>query len=1167
MIDSKKLFLGGMNTDDSPLLIDNDAYLNLINGRIAISEDGRNLRIENTKGTDLLTNGLLPSGDNFCIGSTLDTVRNRIIYFNWNSGGEHGIYARDVLTNQNYIVLLNSNLIPTRVTCEAVFFGGGSNYGTTANFTYSGVSILGDVYAISFQRFSGGSNFGVSVTTTFEETLESALARLVVLFNADSIAIANGLTAVLVGTTIQFNFNSVLWLGSNNITLAELTNKPLNFSKDYRIDRNARVIGDLLYWTDNYNPPRKINVEAGIVTNQPNYVTTQTPYFIPIDYKSIQWVKRPPIYPIEWEKQTDGSTSSSINLIENNAFFFTYQYQFRDNEKSALATYSKLVPFNTKLNPYGLQAASTIVNDTFNLINLEIPVEEKIESDIVLINIYVKYGENGKLSLIKTFDRRDAFDEATIESHNASSTTSFLTYFFRNNVEGVTLPNADIVESDNLPLLNKSVEVAKNRLFSANNLYGYTTLLKTSLTVNRNVATTTNYTKVYNSFKENASYLPSISFYDEFKRKCGSLPIDVFYNTVNTIFTPSAQFVDYITWTLSNADALNEIPDWAYYYSIDLSKNLDYTYLLTGAAIANQLRYAIKNNDGTITYSNTYNSGYYGIAINLQDVIANDYAYVFNEGDYCQLDFLNTYGSFGKKILAVDGVNLIVELSNIGTLPLNTGNLLKYTILTLRKESANDLFFQKGEIYKINNPTKSNRQYSILTDNIYGDVYISIHVTSFVSPRYYNKEMMSPNYLRFNDWETNNGFVNIVDNIGQKLLPTTIAFSDTIILQSRTNNLNKFQPTNRVDSTTSPIQKLQLTNKKQEDGTVMLVITQDNVVSAYLGETQLVAASQNDALATSQGVIGTINALRNNFGTLNPESVFEYMGNVYWVDVVNGVVAQYSPNGIFPISDYKVNRFFKKYAKDYKGTSKSVINSINGFSHITTCVDPFHREVMVTTPALIYENYATNLPSYTSVPSYATSIINRFDLADKLGKTLAFDYEENKWRSNYEFMPEWMEHANNELFGFKDGNLYSFNTNSSNYNTWFGVQYPIRLCANWNIKEMPSIIKDVFDIALESNVKPDFTVLMSTYPNVQITDLTADDYNDTEGVFYARFYLDRLSPNATGTPEEKLYKGDVIKAQAPQIMLEFQQYNSLVYINFVQVGFAVSRGQLKIIQK
>lgn len=188
-------------------------------------------------------------------------------------------------------------------------------------------------------------------------------------------------------------------------------------------------------------------------------------------------------------------------------------------------------------------------------------------------------------------------------------------------------------------MLNKSIEIARNRLFSANNLYGYTTILQTSLAVVGHTETTVDYTKVYNAFKENSSCLPSISFYDEFKRKCGSLPIAPFYNTVSNIFNTSAQFTDYVTWTLSNADALNEIPDWAYYYSIDLSKNLDYTYLLTGAAIANQLRYAIKNNDGTITYSNTYNSGYYGIAINLQDVIANDYAYVFNEGDYCQLDF------------------------------------------------------------------------------------------------------------------------------------------------------------------------------------------------------------------------------------------------------------------------------------------------------------------------------------------------------------------------------------------------------------------------------------------------------------------------------------------------------------------------------------------------
>jgi len=38
----------------------------------------------------------------------------------------------------------------------------------------------------------------------------------------------------------------------------------LNFSKDYPI--HGRVINGVAYWTDNYNPPRKINIDAAIKT-------------------------------------------------------------------------------------------------------------------------------------------------------------------------------------------------------------------------------------------------------------------------------------------------------------------------------------------------------------------------------------------------------------------------------------------------------------------------------------------------------------------------------------------------------------------------------------------------------------------------------------------------------------------------------------------------------------------------------------------------------------------------------------------------------------------------------------------------------------------------------------------------------------------------------------
>ncbi len=55
----------------------------------------------------------------------------------------------------------------------------------------------------------------------------------------------------------------------------------LNFNKDYRIDRNCKVINGVLYWSDNYNEPKKINIDKGIKTNQAGYSTNETAYEIP----------------------------------------------------------------------------------------------------------------------------------------------------------------------------------------------------------------------------------------------------------------------------------------------------------------------------------------------------------------------------------------------------------------------------------------------------------------------------------------------------------------------------------------------------------------------------------------------------------------------------------------------------------------------------------------------------------------------------------------------------------------------------------------------------------------------------------------------------------------------------------------------------------------------
>lgn len=1070
MINIKKIFTGGINSDDDERLIDDDSYLNAMDARLAISSNGRSMRLESIRGTsELDSEGLLPeNGNNFCIGTAVDRARGWLIRFNYNSLGEDGIYAYDPANGIGYKVILSSDI-----------------------------------------------------------------------------------------------------------------SEPLNFSKSSRINRNAKVIGDLLYWTDNNNQPRKVNYIAGIKTLQPSFDTDVAPYTLPIDYKVIAWVKSPPIYPLIFEKQTD--TGFTANLTQDETFFFVYQYVYRDNEYSPLSMFSDLCPFNAVPNYYiggSTQAYGIRISvsaDTYNNVFISVPYTEKIPQDVQQINIYVRYGENGVVSLIKNYNKEISADATAIANHNASVTQdTFLSFNFFNNIKGVTLGDSEIVENDGTPLAIKTIEAARDRIFGADILSGYDAPTTTSLAVTSSTQTMTDSLPTfhsYRSFRAGSKYKPCVSFYDEYKRKCGCIPIDEYLMPNYVDFQPLAStptINSTLNWTLNNAAAATEIPDWAYYYSIDLTKDLSVSSFLTTVVQGGDgISYAIKNSDNTYTYTGLYDQTRYAVIIKLILLNREGQGYVYNEGDYCILSSADSSTVHTLKILQVDGQFLFLELADVGFLPQNT-NAYKAMIVTPRVRSVDEPYYERGQIYNVTNPTESGRQYETLNGSVLGDIYAFALQYSYWSSKHLIYESMSPNTRQWKRWETNIGFANFNILLGQQELKTTVPFSNKYINGTRTNGLSRFEPLNRKDigNTSGSIQNLILTNKKEEDGTVMLIITENEVLSAYLSEVQLVGAASNADVATSSEVIGTINALKLNSGTANPESVFEYMGIVFWFDGKNGWVSQYSSNGVGAVSDFKMNRFFKNYAANYQATSQSVINTINGFSHICMCIDPFQREVLVTLPALIYENYAQTLPSYSSVPPYATSIINRFDISDSLGKTMTFDFEKNKWRANYSMMAEWSEYVDNQLYLFKNGAMYSHSTNQEAYNTYFGVQYPLRLCAVWNMQKEPSAIKTVSEIALEASVQPDFSVLYSPSPNLQITDLSADDdWENLEGVWYASWFCDRLSPNVSGTPDEKLYTGDEMISPTPMFMGEWQQNSELMFINFIQIGFQVSRGQKMILNK
>lgn len=509
----------------------------------------------------------------------------------------------------------------------------------------------------------------------------------------------------------------------------------------------------------------------------------------------------------------------------------------------------------------------------------------------------------------------------------------------------------------------------------------------------------------------------------------------------------------------------------------------------------------------------------------------------------------------------VDGTQLISD--GTVTFRIDKANSKFVELYTPHKDEGDALYYEATPIYNITDPGTLTREYETLSGDIFGDTYLierNIYDMTYIS------EAMSPNDETWQFWERNLGWVNAIDTIGKRRVADNILYTDTILNGTKINALNWIQPLNRkfVGNSTGDINKIIIAGKQREIGEVMLIFTPSQPLSAYLGEIQLVAAAQNSGSPIqSTEVIGTVNALANANGTSNPESVKENDGQIFWFDVLTGTVNQYSTNGIIDVQRYKANMFFQKYSLDYRNRY-SALRSY----YVIIGIDKPSNRAMVLLPQ-VNEDDDVLLPSFGGTPpSYASSIKNRFDFFSNANKSFMFnyDYESNRWKETYEWIPEWMENLGSDSFSFKDGKMYAHNTANTVYNTFYGTQYPGRII--FAVNDSPSAVKDLMNIILEGDgTIPNFSVAYTKYPFEQITDIPASEWVDYEGSKLAYWQGDRLSPNVAGTAIDKLISGDVLNSNVIYIMLEFQVYDRHFAISGLNIGLEISSGNEQIIGK
>lgn len=1136
MLIEKRKFDGGMNGDtDQRDLPDTDS-LNIQNCRRGVTKYGRLGPLENTLGSTLISQMVRPPyGEDQTIGSAIDWEEMRLLFFNYNTVDDHGIYCYDPAANNAagkiYAVLYDSQVI------------GGLGFSKNS--------------LIHSARVNNGNLYWVDGTNNEPRRIN---------INA-------GIEMNLAGTFPSVDpysypmTQAVIRMIRRQPGLPLTPTKAVDGAFDNNFIKNEAFLFQWRYIYRDYETSTLSSfselMNYNIATDTYNYIAVVAPLIEQIDQDVLQ---------VDFvAKYLNGNTSFVIHswnrniaadLIAINAHNagttpLTFNF-YNDFTGTALDDAYSVKPFDS-LPIY----AQTIEMARFRsfmgnfTIGYDTPTQTSLTAEAVVQE------ESGSLE----------GRYWVMVYHDTPSTTASKWVLYINSLgvgqdgyyynAGMVLPLPSSQTWAGMTYIGATQTLVENFFFiNHSDVLYFSDYGGANIPVSGAPAPTT--LAGSKSLKSGASYQVSISFLDHSGRKSGILTAPELKINVAERAYSQIEFTTAINWFLSNENATDEIPDWAYYYSINVTKCLTTRFFLQ--ARVKNITYATKDVNGiyvfnTAAYSPTLN----GVAFDFTRLNGFGMGYTFVEGDLVKIYMGSSV--YNLSIVAQQDSWVICELQNLGTLgttavPVTTA---LFEIYTPYKPSLSEPYYEVADIFAIDNPTQATRTYSILAGTIDGDITILKRNDGTAD---YLTENMSPNDKYPYQWNTDSGRPNFVDTLGQVVRESTIAYSNTFIPGTKVNGLSTYDALDTKDIQCGSVRKLQVANKTGEDeGDIMLAICENETASLYLGEIQLVGQATNAFVAQAPGVIGTVNVLKGGLGTTRPESVTCYRGLVFGIDLNKGIYWQYSPAGLEEVSRYKQTRFFKNYCAGYLATNNNNLDNINGFHHIRSTVNVFHKEVQVTLPALIYENYADVLPSYSSVPAYATSIVDRFDIYDQLQKTMCFSYESNVWGSNFEWISEWSEFLQDNSYCFKNGNLYLMDSNTTTWNTVFGVEYPVRVCGVANINS--SLLKDLASIAVESNMTPTYAVAMANYPNVQITDLandgTSEDFEDQQGMFYASWLMDRMSPNSSGTADEKLYTGDNLTDVACYWMLEWNNiYDALFFVDCVNLGWNASRGQQQI---
>lgn len=333
-------------------------------------------------------------------------------------------------------------------------------------------------------------------------------------------------------------------LQSNKAT--STTASKLNFNQDYYVT-GINYINGFLYWTDNLNPPRKINISR---------VRSYNIDDARID-DDISVILAPPLRGPKIKLSTDINDVSSNN-IEEKFIYFSYRYKYIDNQYSSMSPFSA-VGFKPKV--YSFDAAAGNNAAMINIYNQADIYFNTGGPNVVEIQLLMRDTRNMNISIIESFNK----------AHLSYGNFLIKNYSFKNNKIYTILTSDQVTRLfDNVPLLAKAQEIVGNRLMYGNytQFYDIVKANGDTIKIDFSVSNISEVTAVYNpiqTFRSDRDIEVGLTYLDKYGRTT-----TVLTSENNTTYIPPEKSV---TGNSLVVKINNEPPVWATNYRLSIKQS------------------------------------------------------------------------------------------------------------------------------------------------------------------------------------------------------------------------------------------------------------------------------------------------------------------------------------------------------------------------------------------------------------------------------------------------------------------------------------------------------------------------------------------------------------------------------------------------------------------